>query len=221
MKKILTNRIHVLETLIALFITTLIVSNIVSIKLITVGPLVFDAGTLLFPLAYIIGDIIAEVYGFKKMRQILLLGVAALLITSLTFWLVGILPASSDWGNQAAYDSILGVVWRIVTASIIAIFVGELVNAYILAKLKIKTAGKNLWYRLIGSSAIGNAVDTTLFTVIAFAGLVPVAVVWNIIWTVFLIKMTIEIIISPFTMKIIAAIKRQENIDVFEEPAVV
>lgn len=218
MKKILSNRIHVLETLIALFITTLIISNIVSIKLISVGPLVFDAGTLLFPLAYIIGDIIAEVYGFKKMRQILLLGIGALVITSLTFWLVGVLPASSDWGNQTAYESILGVVWRIVTASIIAIFVGELVNAYVLGKLKIKTAGKNLWYRLIGSSAVGNALDTTLFTIIAFAGLVPGAVLWNIIWTVFLIKMTIEIIVSPLTMKIIAAIKRQENIDVFEEP---
>lgn len=220
MKKIPTNRIHVLETLIALFITTLIISNIVSIKLISVGPLVFDAGTLLFPLAYIIGDIIAEVYGFKKMRQILLLGIGALALTSITFWLVGVLPASSDWGNQSAYDSILGVVWRIVTASVIAIFIGELVNAYVLAKLKIKTAGKNLWYRLIGSSAIGNALDTTIFTVIAFAGLVPGAVLLNIIWTVFLIKMTIEILVSPLTMKVIAAIKRQENIDVFEEPTV-
>jgi uncharacterized integral membrane protein (TIGR00697 family) len=210
---------HIYESLAALFITTLIVSNIASTKLVGAGPLVFDAGTILFPLAYIVGDIVTEVYGFRKMRALIYIGIGMLLLTSLTFWLVGLLPSTPEWGNQVAYQTILGVVWRIIFASVIAILIGELVNAYILAKLKIKTKGKMLWHRLVGSSVAGNLVDTTVFTLIAFAGTVSGASLLNIIITVFLVKIITEIVVSPITMRIITHIKKHENIDVFEEPS--
>lgn len=217
MQKVLSSP-HIYESLAALFITTLIVSNIASVKLVGAGPLVFDAGTILFPLAYIIGDVITEVYGFKKMRSLIYIGIAMLLLTSLTFWIVGMLPSAAEWVNQKSYDSILGVVWRIIFASVVAFFVGELVNAYVLAKLKVKTQGKMLWQRLIGSSVVGAAVDTVIFTAIAFAGTISGSAILQIIATVFLIKIATEIVVSPVTMRVIRAIKKRENIDVFEEP---
>ena len=209
---------HVYEILAGLFVTTLIVSNIASTKIIAVGPFVFDAGTILFPLAYIVGDIVTEVYGFRKMRSLIYVGILMLLVTTLTFWAVGLLPAASDWTNQAAYDTILGVVWRIVFASITAIFVGEIMNSYVLATLKIKTKGKQLWGRIVGSSAVGSMIDTILFTVLAFAGTMPFDVLMSIIGTVFLIKMLTEVTVSPLTLRVIHYIKKHEKIDSYEAP---
>jgi len=212
-------KILLYEWLAVAFVTVLIVSNIASIKMVALGPIVFDAGTILFPLAYIIGDVITEVYGYKRMRGLLVKGVAMLLITSLTFWIVGMLPAEASWTLQESFTATLGVVWRIVLASIVAIFAGELINAYIMAKLKVATKGKGLWGRLIGSSAAGNAVDTVLFSTIAFAGTMPFDVLVQLIASVFVIKMAVEIAISPLTMRIIAMIKKREKIDVYEDPA--
>lgn len=210
--------VHVYEMLAGLFVMTLIVSNIASIKMVQVGPLVFDAGTILFPLAYIVGDIVTEVYGFRKMRSLLYVGMTTLLLTSVTFWLVGLLPAEASWNNQAAYDSILGVVWRIVVASITALFVGELLNSYVLARMKIHTKGKQLWGRLVGSSAVGGLMDTMVFSFIAFAGTMPAATLIQLIITVFCIKIATEIVVSPLTIRLIAVIKRHEKIDTFEQP---
>ncbi len=210
---------HIYESLAALYITVLIVSNIASVKLVGTGPLVFDAGTILFPLAYIVGDIIAEIYGFRKLRQLLVIGIAMLLLTSLTFWVVGMLPSAADWTGQEAYSSILGVVWRIILASVTAIFIGELLNAYVLTKLKIKTAGHHLWGRLVSSTAIGSAVDTIVFSVIAFAGTISGSSLVELIATVFGIKVLTEIIISPLTVRVIKHIKKAEDLDVYEEPS--
>lgn len=205
--------------LVGLFVMTLIVSNIASTKIIAVGPLVFDAGTILFPLAYIVGDIVTEVYGYRKMRSLLYVGIISLLLTMTTFWVVQLLPGSPDWHNQASYDAILGVVWRIVFASIAALFVGEILNAYVMARMKISSKGKNLWTRMVGSSAVGSAVDTTLFSILAFAGTMSWQVMGQLIVTVFIIKIGTEIIISPLTMRLIRTIKRHENIDTFEAPS--
>jgi len=202
----------------ALFVMTLIVSNIASVKLVSAGPAVFDAGTILFPLAYILGDVITEVYGFHKMRRLLIIGIGMLILTSLTFWIVGMLPAAADWTNQTAYDSILGVVWRIILASITAIFIGELFNSYVLAKLKIKYAGRYLWGRLIGSSGIGSLLDTTIFSVIAFAGTVSGSVLVQLIATVFAIKMLVEIVVSPITIAVIKRLKKVDDQDSYEQP---
>lgn len=210
---------RVYELLAGLFVMTLIVSNIASVKMVAIGPLVFDAGTILFPLAYIVGDIVTEVYGYRKMRSLLYVGITTLLLTTVTFWLVGLMPAQVDWHNQSAYDTILGVVWRIVCASIVAIFVGELLNSYVLAMLKIKTKGKMLWHRLVASSAIGSFVDTTIFSVLAFAGTLSGTAMIQLIGTVCLIKIATEVIISPLTMKMIVFIKKHEKIDTYEQPA--
>ena len=202
----------------ALFITTLLVSNIASTKIISVGPLVLDAGTILFPLAYIVGDIVTEVYGYRKMRRLIYSGVAMILLTTMVFWVVQWLPASSDWANQAAYDSILGVVWRIVAASTVALLVGELMNAYVMGWLKAARRG-GLWLRLVGSSAVGNALDTVLFSLIAFAGTMPVDTLVQLMLTVFCIKMSVEVLISPLTMRLIVWVKRRERLDTVEKPA--
>ncbi len=207
------------EILVALFITVLIVSNIASTKIVHFYSLTFDAGTILFPLAYIVGDIITEIYGFRKMRRLIYLGIGMLLITTLTFYIVGLLPHAIDWTGQDAYNSILGVVWRIVGASIIALFFGEFFNSYILAKLKIQTKGKGIWGRVVGSTAIGSLIDTTLFSTIAFAGTMSSSTLIQLIATVYLVKVVTEIVVSPITLQIIAYIKRTENIDTFEAPA--
>lgn len=212
-------QVHVYELLAGLFVMTLIVSNIASTKIVAVGPLVFDAGTILFPLAYIVGDIVTEVYGYRKMRSLLYVGISTLLLTMLTLWVVQVLPSAADWHNQAAYESTLGVVWRIAFASMAAIFVGELINSYLLAHLKIKTKGKMLWHRLVGSSAVGSLVDTTVFGLLAFAGTVSGDAMLQLIFTAFGIKIATEVIISPLTMKVIEYIKRHEQIDTFEMPA--
>lgn len=206
------------EWLAVAFVTILILSNISSIKMVSIGPIVFDAGTILFPLAYIIGDIITEVYGYRRMRGLIAKGIIMLLAMSLTFWIVGMLPAEASWTLQESFTATLGVVWRIVAASIVAVFVGELMNSYVLAKLKIATKGKGLWGRLIGSSAVGNAFDTVIFSVIAFAGTMPFGVLVQLIVSVFIIKMVVEIAISPLTVLIIRAIKKREKIDTYEDP---
>lgn len=212
-------QLHIYEMLAGLFVMTLIVSNITSIKVVAIGPLVFDAGTILFPLSYIVGDIVTEVYGYRKMRSLLYVGVVSLILTMTTFWVVQILPASPDWPNQVAYESILGVVWRIVLASVTALFLGEIMNAYVMARMKVRSKGKNLWVRMISSSVVGSAIDTVVFSTVAFLGTMPFDALTQLMITVFLIKITTEVIVSPLTIKIINIVKRREKIDTYEQPA--
>ena len=201
-----------------LFVTTLLVSNIVSVKIVSVGWLTFDAGTVLFPLAYIVGDIITEVYGYRRMRRLIYSGVAALMLMTLTFWVVQLLPADSSWTGQAAFESTLGVVWRLAIGSVVALFVGEIMNAYVMGRMKVASRGRGLW-RMIGSSAAGSALDTVIFSTIAFAGTMPTTSFWQLIVTVFLIKMAVEIMVSPLTMHLITRVKKREKMDTFEQPA--
>ena len=212
-------QLHIYEMLAGLFVMTLIVSNIASIKVVAIGPLVFDAGTILFPLSYIVGDIVTEVYGYRKMRSLLYVGVVSLILTMTTFWVVQILPASPDWPNQVAYESILGVVWRIVLASVTALFLGEIMNAYVMARMKVRSKGKNLWVRMISSSVAGSAIDTVVFSTVAFLGTMSFGALAQLMATVFLIKITTEVIVSPLTIKIINIVKRREKIDTYEQPA--
>lgn len=212
-------QLHIYEMLAGLFVMTLIVSNIASVKVVAIGPLVFDAGTILFPLSYIVGDIVTEVYGYRKMRSLLYVGVVSLILTMTTFWVVQILPASPDWPNQVAYESILGVVWRIVLASVTALFLGEIMNAYVMARMKVRSKGKNLWVRMISSSVVGSAIDTVVFSTVAFLGTMSFGALAQLMITVFLIKITTEVIVSPLTIKIINIVKRREKIDTYEQPA--
>lgn len=202
-----------------LFVTTLLVSNIVSVKIVSVGWLTFDAGTVLFPLAYIVSDIITEVYGYRRTRRLIYNGVAALALMTLTFWVVQLLPADGSWTGQAAFESTLGVVWRLAIGSVTALFVGEIMNAYVMGRMKVASRGRGLWRRMVSSSLAGNALDTVIFSTIAFAGTIPTTSFWQLIITVFLIKMAVEIMVSPLTMHLITRVKKHEKLDTFEQPA--
>ncbi len=213
------NQSIVFDILIALFITTLIVSNILSVKIVQFSVFTFDGGTILFPLAYIISDIITEIYGFKQMRRLIYIGIGMLALMSLALFIGQHLPSDpSSSTNQKAYTDILGVAWRIVLASMTALFFGDFFNSYILAFLKIKTKGKDLWLRVVGSTAIGSLIDTVCFSLLAFLGTISGSDLLKLIGTVYFIKVATEIIVSPLTLRAIGYIKKRENIDVFELP---
>ncbi len=199
-----------------LFVTVLLVSNIVSTKITDLGWFVFDAGTLLFPIVYILGDVFTEVYGFKKSRSVIWMGFFATLLMAIVLIVVGKLPPASDWGNQAAYDAILGLTPRIVIASLLAYFCGELVNAIILAKMKIMTAGKHLWMRTIGSSAVAQMVDTGIFAVVAFWGVLPNELLISVVVSNYVFKLGMEILFTPLTYKTVAFLKKREQVDHYD-----
>lgn len=217
------------DLIMALFVTTLLVSNIASsAKIIDWGvslaglPLAFDAGTLLFPISYIFGDVLTEVYGYRRSRRVIWTGFACAALMSVTFWVVGRLPGEASWesyAGQQAYDAILGGVSSggIIIASLIAYFAGEFSNSYTLAKMKILTRGRWLWMRTIGSTLVGEGVDTVLFVVIASAfGVFPWAVALSIIVSNYIFKVGIEAAFTPLTYRIVNALKRIENEDYYD-----
>jgi len=198
------------------FIAVLIISNIASTKVAAIGGFNFDAGTILFPISYIFGDILTEVYGYTKSRRIIWLGFICLALMSATLAIVQILPSSTDWPNQGAYEAILGFVPRLTLASIIAYLAGEFSNSYILAKLKVLTQGKFLWLRTIGSTIAGEAVDSVIFTLVAFYGVLPLDALLNLLGTIYVFKVLIEIAATPLTYKIVSALKRSEQEDAYD-----
>ena len=218
-----------LDIVAAFFVTVLVVSNIASsAKIVSMGfsvfgiDLAFDGGTLLFPLAYILGDVLTEVYGFKVSRRIIWTGFGALIITMLTFMLLKILPADAAWelntGNTA-YNSVLGGLTSggIVLASFAAYLTGEFSNAVILSKVKVLMKGKHLWIRAIGSSLIGELLDSLIFVLIAtVTKIFPPELFWSLVLTNYLLKIIIEILLLPITYRVIHFLKRREGIDVFD-----
>ena len=205
-----------LDTITALFVAVLLISNIASTKIVQFGFLTFDGGTLLFPLSYIFGDILTEVYGYARSRKVIWLGFAAAILMSVTFIAVGALPSASEWTAQAAYDQILGFTPRIVLASLIAYFAGEFSNSFTLAKLKVKTQGKYLWVRTIGSTLIGQVVDTLIFSLIAFSGVIPYSLLVTLIISNYVFKCGVEIIFTPVTYWITGWLKQQEKEDFYD-----
>ncbi len=205
-----------LGTISVFFVAVLLISNIASTKIVQLGWLTFDGGTLLFPLSYIFADILTEVYGFQRSRRVIWLGFFCAFTMSLILYIVGMLPSAADWGNQSAYDAILGQAPRIVAASLIAYLCGEFVNSFILAKMKVWTAGKWLWSRTIGSTVVGELVDSSLFIVIAFAGILPTSLLVTLIVSNYLFKTAIEILFTPATYGIIRFLKRSEGEDYYD-----
>lgn len=200
-----------------IFVAVLLISNIASTKIVDLfGIFVFDGGTLLFPLSYIFGDVLTEVYGYKKARTVIWTGFFSAFLMSLVFFVVGALPAAGGWVNQAAYDLILGVVPRIVFASLIAYFAGEFSNSFVLAKMKIWSKGKNLWMRTIGSTLVGEGVDTLLFTFIAFFGVLPTEVFLALVISNYVFKVGVEILFTPITYKVVNFLKKEEGVDVYD-----
>ncbi len=210
------NNYKYFDIITAVFTAVLLISNIVSAKIARFGPFDFDAGTVLFPLSYIFGDILTEVYGYKRSRKAIWTGFICLILMAITLAVVQYLPPAKTWPNQAAYEIILGFVPRIVIASIIAYFLGEFTNSYILAKMKIWTKGKMLWSRTIGSTVVGELVDSVIFSLIAFYGTMPLSTLLNIMGTIYVFKVLYEIIITPVTYKVVSALKNAEGMDVYD-----
>ena len=205
-----------LDSITALFVAVLLISNIASTKILNLGPLTFDGGTLLFPLSYIFGDILTEVYGYGRSRKVIWLGFMAAAVMSVTLAIVGALPPAADWPNQTAYEAILGQAPRIVVASLIAYFAGEFSNSVILAKLKVVTEGRQLWLRTISSTLLGQLLDTALFVLIAFTGTVPTGVLLAIAVSNYLFKCGVEILFTPITYWITGWLKQQEQEDYYD-----
>ena len=205
-----------LDTITALFVTVLLLSNITSTKIVELKPFTFDGGTILFPISYIFGDILTEVYGYSRSRKVIWLGFISALLMSVTLIGVGVLPPAADWPHQKAYDQILGLTPRIVAASLIAYFVGEFSNSFILAKLKLLTQGRWLWFRTIGSTLSGQIVDTLLFILIAFTGVVPNDLLVTLIVSNYIFKCGIEILFTPVTYWITGWLKQQEKEDYYD-----
>jgi uncharacterized integral membrane protein (TIGR00697 family) len=219
-----------LDVAAAFFVCVLVVSNIASsAKIVDLGfslfsvPLVFDGGTLLFPLAYVLGDVLTEVYGFKTARRVIFTGFAALALTALVFFLLGILPPEAGWedktGGSAAFNAILGGMSHggIVLASLAAYLAGELSNALILSKLKVKMKGRLLWVRTIGSTLVGEFLDTSIFILIACAvGVFDWSIFAPLVLTNYILKCGIEAAMTPFTYWASRFLKRKEGIDVYD-----
>jgi len=200
----------------AIFVAVLLISQTTAQKIVAFGPLNFSAGILLFPISYIFGDVLTEVYGYKQARRVIWLGFVCSGLMSLTYWLVGVLPAAPGWENQDAYQKILGVVPRIAMGSLVAYWVGEFANSYVLAKMKIFTEGKYLWTRTIGSTIVGEAIDTVLVMFIAFYGVLPVSLLISVAVNIYWAKVLYEIIATPLTYVVVNFLKRAEGVDVYD-----
>jgi queuosine precursor transporter len=199
----------------AFFVTALVVSNIIAVKLVEVEGRVFDAGNVLFPLAYLLGDVLTEVYGFRAARRVILLGFACNVLAVAAIQLAIALPAAEFWSeNQDAYETVLGTTWRIFVASLCAYLVGELTNAFVLSRMKVATGGRYLWTRTIGSSLVGQGLDSAIFVTIAFAG--TGADLVDTIVTTWLIKVAWEAAATPLTYAVANGLKRREGIDAFD-----
>ncbi|MDO8740440.1 MAG: queuosine precursor transporter [Candidatus Woesearchaeota archaeon] len=204
------------DIILGLFVAVLLISNIASSKILNLGPFTFDGGTILFPLAYIFGDVLTEVYGYKRSRKVIWTGFFSIILASVIFWIVGILPPANGWENQKAYDAILGIVPRIVLGSLVAYFAGEFSNSYVLAKMKIWTKGRWLWTRTIGSTIVGEGVDTLLFVLIAFLGILPLSLLIAVIISNYVFKVGVEVLFTPVTYKIVKFLKIKENEDYYD-----
>jgi uncharacterized integral membrane protein (TIGR00697 family) len=198
----------------AFFVTALVVSNIIAVKLVEISGQVFPAGLVIFPLAYLLGDVLTEVYGFRAARAVIWLGFACNLVALGAIQAAIHLPAAGFWENQEAYETTLGTTWRIFLASLAAYLVGVFANSAVLARMKVATRGRWLWSRTIGSTVIGEGLDSLIFVTIAFAG--TGAGLANPIVTTWLIKVGYETAATPLTYAIVNFLKRREGIDVFD-----
>jgi queuosine precursor transporter len=212
-----------LDLILGAFAVALVVSNIASTKVATLDlgfwKPIFDGGTFLFPITYIFGDVLTEVYGYKNARRVIWFGLGASLFSSLVFALVGVLPTHDSSFTKGAFETVLGFVPQIVLASLCAFFVGEFLNSFVLAKMKIASRGKFFAARAIGSTLIGQAADTLIFTFLAFGigqGVLSSSDLWSIILTNYLYKVGLEVALTPVTYGVVRFLKRAESVDAYD-----
>lgn len=210
----------------AIFVTTLIISNIVAVKLVQIGSLYLPAAVILFPIAYIFGDILTEVYGYGRARQVIWTGFACNLLAVIAIWIAGLLPPAPFWTAaiyqtpdeaQQAFTAILGFTPRLLFASFVAYLIGEFLNSMIIAKLKVKTRGRLLWLRTITSTIIGQGADSAVFITLAFWGILPSSNLGMAILSQWLFKVIFEVILTPFTYVVVNALKRAEGLDYYDQ----
>lgn len=198
------------------FVTTLLISNIIAGKLASFFGITIPAAVILFPLTYIFGDILTEVYGFQKARLVIWIGLVANLFMAFVFLATIALPYPGFWGGQTAFAVVLGTTPRLVVASLIAYLVGEFSNSVVLSRLKVMTKGRNLWLRTIGSTVVGEGIDTLIFITIAFLGTMPIAMLGSMMIAQYLWKVSYEIVITPITYSLVNWIKQKEQVDVYD-----
>ncbi len=209
------------DMVMAAFVAILLLSNLIGAsKLSSVSVLgqefTFGAGILFFPLGYIIGDVLTEVYGYARARRVIWTGFAALIFMAFMSYVVVSLPPADGWGGQAAYESVFGSTWRIVLASLAGFWAGEFVNSIVMARMKIWTKGKALWTRTIGSTIVGQGVDSLLFYPIAFYGDWSNEQLLTVMVTNWALKIAWEVLLTPVTYQVVGALKRREGVDVFD-----
>ena len=202
--------------IIALFTTCLITANITAVKLVSIFGLVLPAAIVIFPLSYIFGDVLTEVYGYSQARRVIWLGFLCNLVTVAAIWVGQILPAASFWEGQAAYERILGYTPRLLAASFLAYLVGEFANSFVLAKMKIATGGRWLWTRTVGSTLVGQGLDSLVFITLAFVGTLPASGLLSAVITQWLVKSAYETVATPFTYLLVGFLKRKEGVDVYD-----
>jgi len=200
----------------ALFITCLLTANVTASKLIAAGSLTLTAGIVIFPISYIVGDVLTEVWGYAATRKVIWLGFACNAIMVAAVWAGGALPPAPFWKGQPAYEEILGQTPRILAASFVAYLVGEFANAYVLARLKIATAGRWLWVRTIGSTIVGEGLDSLVFVTLAFTGTVASGSLVVIVINQWLIKVVYEALATPLTYAAVGYLKSRERLDTFD-----
>lgn len=193
-----------------IFCGLLLISNIGGTKLIQLGPAITDGGALLFPLVYLIGDVLTEVYGFRAARRAIYMGFGLAALASLTFWVVELAPPAPGYENQEAFAAVLGFVPRIVAASLAGYLVGQLLNAWVLVRVKRRTRDRALWLRLVASTLVGESADTVVFCTVAFYGVITGLEFLNYVVVGYVYKCLVEIVLLPVTYRVIASVKRHE-----------
>jgi uncharacterized integral membrane protein (TIGR00697 family) len=200
----------------ASFVATLLLSNIAATKLIPVGPFILTGAVLLFPVTYIFGDVVTEVYGYQKARQVIWTGLFANVFMAAYFYLVVHIPPAPGWPLQQAFSQIFNTVPRIVLASIVGYWAGEFANSYVMAKMKLATDGRFLWTRTISSTLVGQAVDTVLFVAIAWSGILSEELIIRKLYSSYLFKVSYEVIATPLTYVVVNFLKRREETNFFD-----
>ena len=201
----------------AVFITALLTANVIAVKLVDLAGFVVPAGIVVFPLSYICGDVLTEVYGYRLARRVIWLGFVCNLLMVGAIWVGGLLPAAGFWDGQAAYERLLGFTPRLLAASFGAYLVGEFANAYVLARLKVATRGRWLWTRTIGSTLVGQGLDSLVFITIAFVGIMPsLEALLTAVLTQWLLKSAYEALATPLTYAAVTYLKRVEDLDTYD-----
>jgi len=199
-----------------LFVTCLLTANTIAAKLVTLGGLTLTAGIVIFPISYVLGDVLTEVWGYAAARRVIWLGFACNTLMVAALWLGGELPAAPFWKGQDAYETIFGHTPRLLVASFLAYLVGEFANAFVLAKLKVATQGRWLWVRTIGSTVVGQALDSAVFVTLAFAGVVPAGALVPIVAAQWIFKVIYEAAATPLTYAAVAWLKSREGLDAYD-----